>query len=138
MAARFSHLAAGSPFDLKTYWGRVRHFFTMVDPRNALITDAELDTSKKLVEGWKAKTLPPSVTDADLWAAKRKLDAVVHPDTGEKIPLLGRLSMFMPANLPITAGMLLTGPVRGGGGVAGVARRRHGATGHSARGSCVQ
>lgn len=37
---------------------------------------------------------------------------MLHPETKEKIPLAFRMSMFMPSNLPITAGMLLSGTVR--------------------------
>lgn len=36
----------------------------------------------------------------------------MHPDTGDTIPLVFRMSTFMPSNLPITAGMLLSGPGR--------------------------
>ena len=52
----------------------------------------------------------PLPDDAALWRAKAKVSAILHPDTGERIPLLFRMSMFMPVNLPITAGMLLSGP----------------------------
>jgi len=52
---------------------------------------------------------PPPPTDDALWAAKLAVDSALHPDTGEPIPLLFRMSMFMPANLPITAGMLSGG-----------------------------
>ncbi len=38
------------------------------------------------------------------------VESAVHPDTGEVIPLVFRMSTFMPSNLPITAGMLLSGP----------------------------
>jgi hypothetical protein len=38
-----------------------------------------------------------------------EVDSAIHPDTGDEIPLLFRMSLFMPANLPITAGMLLSG-----------------------------
>jgi len=40
-----------------------------------------------------------------------EVDSAIHPDTGDTIPLLFRMSLFMPANLPITAGMLLSGTV---------------------------
>jgi hypothetical protein len=37
-------------------------------------------------------------------------DAAVHPQTGETIPTIFRLSAFVPVNIPICAGMLLTSP----------------------------
>ena len=33
----------------------------------------------------------------------------MHPDTGEVIPMPFRMSFFLPANLPISAGMVLFG-----------------------------
>ena len=38
------------------------------------------------------------------------MQSAIHPDTGEVVPLVFRMSTFMPSNLPITAGMLLSGP----------------------------
>jgi hypothetical protein len=46
--------ADGSAYDLSTYWGRVRHFFDMVDPRNTLVTDAELTKSQALLSHYRA------------------------------------------------------------------------------------
>jgi hypothetical protein len=39
-----------------------------------------------------------------------EVQSAIHPDTGEVVPLVFRMSTFMPSNLPITAGMLLSGP----------------------------
>lgn len=98
-----------SRHDLTSYVGRVRHFFDMVAPSNNFASDAELQRSKDLLAQFKAtKALPPGVTDADMWEARKKVSAVFHPDTGEKVPLPFRMSMFMPSNLPVTAGMLLS------------------------------
>jgi hypothetical protein len=41
---------------------------------------------------------------------RAEVQSAIHPDTGEVIPLVFRMSTFMPSNLPITAGMLLSGP----------------------------
>ena len=34
---------------------------------------------------------------------------MVHPDTGETIPVPYRMSFFVPANVPICVGMVLSG-----------------------------
>lgn len=39
-------------------------------------------------------------------------EAIVHPTIGEKIALPWRMSFFVPANVPICAGMVLTSSVR--------------------------
>ena len=44
------------------------------------------------------------------WRSVR--DSVIHPTIGEKIPLAWRMSCFAPANVPITAGMLMATSVR--------------------------
>ena len=102
---------SGSMHDLNSYWGRVAHFFDMVDLRNVLVSDAELRASQAALADVRAGRAPPAAfaSDAQLWRAKRTVDSAIHPDTGEAIPLLFRMSFFMPSNLPITAGMLLSG-----------------------------
>lgn len=101
---------AGSRYDLTTYTGRVRHFFDIVDLRNAIISDADADAARRLLAEFKAGRIARDAgRDAELWEAKKKVDSVYHPDTGEVIPRVFRMSMFMPANLPISAGMLLSG-----------------------------
>lgn len=109
--------AGSSRYDLSTYLGRVKHFWGLVNPlKSVFASQEELNADIALIQRWKvekAAGLPHSVTDDErLWNAKERLAAVYHPDTGEKIPLPLRMAMFMPVNLPITAGMLLSPPVR--------------------------
>jgi sideroflexin-5 len=81
----------------------------MVDLRNIFTSDAELSSAQsKLQQFQQTKRLPPNTTNSDLWQAKKIVNAAIHPDTGEKIPLVFRMCTFMPSNLPITAGMLLS------------------------------
>jgi tricarboxylate carrier len=83
----------------------------MVDPRNNFVSSEELENASNALKALRAGQTPPKEfsTDASLWEAKKKVDSAFHPDTGEKIPLFFRMSFFMPSNLPITAGMLLSG-----------------------------
>ena len=83
----------------------------MVDPRNNFVSTNELEEAAKALMDVRAGRTPPKEfsTDASLWEAKKKFDSAIHPDTGETIPLFFRMSFFMPSNLPITAGMLLSG-----------------------------
>lgn len=37
-------------------------------------------------------------------------DAIVHPDTGEKVPLPFRVSAFAPSNIILTLGLLTPNP----------------------------
>jgi len=88
----------------------VQHFASLVSLKNNLVSDEELQRSKALLQEFKESggLLPPGASDADMWEARRKVSSVLHPDTGEPIPLPFRMSAFMPVNLPVTAGMLLS------------------------------
>jgi len=45
-----------------------------------------------------------------VWAAKQVVEASLHPDTQEAIPLPFRMSAFVPTNLIIATGLLLPNP----------------------------
>lgn len=47
------------------------------------------------------------MTDEQLWAAKKIKDAIIHPDTGEVIPMPFRMSGFVPFGTPVVVGLLL-------------------------------
>ena len=47
------------------------------------------------------------VTMAPESKAQRTVNAIIHGPTGEKMFLPGRMSMFVPMNVPATAGMIM-------------------------------
>ena len=52
-------------------------------------------------------TVPVGTSEEDLWRAKRLYDSSHHPQTGEKIFVMGRMSFQAPGNMVIT-GLLNT------------------------------
>eukprot|EP00759_Apiculatamorpha_spiralis_P025814 PhF_6_TR29128/c0_g1_i1/m.42526 len=98
-------------YDSKTFSGRLRTNFDIVDPRTLLVTNAEILKQVELLKKYKAAGATqgclPGVTDADLWRARKIKESAVHPDTGEIIYRPFRMSGFVPYGTPIVLAMLL-------------------------------
>eukprot|EP00761_Pharyngomonas_kirbyi_P009738 gb/GECH01009756.1/.p1 GENE.gb/GECH01009756.1/~~gb/GECH01009756.1/.p1 ORF type:complete len:345 (+),score=49.15 gb/GECH01009756.1/:1-1035(+) len=94
-------------FDQATFWGRVRHFFDVIDPRMIFVSNSRVEEAAQLVSDYKkGKISTDDVSEDQLWQAKKVTNSVLHPDTGEKIPLPFRMSFQTPANTLIVTGML--------------------------------
>ncbi|XP_068195413.1 sideroflexin-5a isoform X3 [Antennarius striatus] len=96
-----------SRFDQGTFFGRFRHFLDVIDPSTLFTTEKRLRESVELLDRFKQGTLPPGVTDAQLWQAQKIKQAIIHPDTGEKILMPFRMSGFIPFGTPVVVGLLL-------------------------------
>ncbi|OXB75822.1 UNVERIFIED_CONTAM: hypothetical protein H355_009455 [Colinus virginianus] len=85
----------GKPrFEQTSFYGRFRHFLDIIDPRTLFVTESRLKEAVQLLEDYKHGTLPPGVTNKELWGAQKIKQAIIHPDTNETIFMPFRMSGF--------------------------------------------
>ncbi|XP_043324124.1 sideroflexin-5 isoform X3 [Cervus elaphus] len=116
----------GKPrFQQTSFFGRFRHFLDIIDPRTLFVTERRLREAVQLLEDYKRGTLRPGVTNEQLWSAQKIKQAILHPDTNEKIFMPFRMSErqdegrwrtsqglqrhcgYIPFGTPIVVGLLL-------------------------------
>ncbi|XP_072623030.1 sideroflexin-5 isoform X4 [Vulpes vulpes] len=98
----------GKPrFQQTSFYGRLRHFLDIIDPRTLFVTERRLREAVQLLEDYKHGTLHPGVTNEQLWSAQKIKQAILHPDTNEKIFMPFRMSGYIPFGTPIVVGLLL-------------------------------
>ncbi|KAL1122989.1 hypothetical protein AAG570_003313 [Ranatra chinensis] len=93
-------------WDQCTYWGRFKYFAWITDPRLVFVGDKCLDQAKNLRTLYIQGREPPGTTQDQLRFAKKLYDSAFHPDTGDKMNILGRMSFQMPGGMLITGAML--------------------------------
>lgn len=93
-------------FDQNTFYGRAQHFFITTNPLNVLASDEDLSKAKDIVDAYRAGTEDKKLSEDEIWAAKQLYDSAFHPQTGEKLFILGRMSFQVPGNMLITGCMM--------------------------------
>ncbi|GAB6029663.1 Sideroflexin-5 [Chamberlinius hualienensis] len=99
-----------SRYDQVTFKGRFLHCLDLIDPSTLLVTKDRLSKAIQLLEDYKSNNLSSNVTDEELWKAQKIKQAIIHPDTEEKIFMPFRMSGFVPFGSPIVIGLLLPNP----------------------------
>jgi tricarboxylate carrier len=82
--------------------------YEYIDPRTLMLTTEDLNKAKALLDQFKKDgKKPDGVSDADMWEAKRNIAVSIHPVTGDELLKVGRMSAFVPMNVPLCALMLM-------------------------------
>lgn len=90
-------------YDQGTFLGRYKHFRETASVFNAFASTKKVEHAKTLIDEYrKDGKVPVGTTEDDLWKAKRLYDSSHHPETGEKIFFMGRMSFQAPGNMIIT------------------------------------
>ncbi|TNM98963.1 hypothetical protein fugu_013527 [Takifugu bimaculatus] len=93
-------------YDQGSFLGRLRHFVDIIDPRTLFVSEKQLKDCIQLLDDYKHGTLPPGVSSHQLWEAQKIKQAIIHPDTGEKIFMPFRMSALIPGLIQVI-GLLL-------------------------------
>lgn len=97
-------------FDQTQYVGRLMTMFDLIDPRTLFVSDERLQECVAMLKAFEATGSNGQHSDGELWEARKIVDATIHPATGDKMMIVGRMSAFVPVNLPVAAGMMMHGP----------------------------
>uniref|UniRef100_A0A0K0DCK6 Sidoreflexin n=1 Tax=Angiostrongylus cantonensis TaxID=6313 RepID=A0A0K0DCK6_ANGCA len=95
-------------FPQDTFLGRYLHYLDVIDPTTLLVSDKRLHECVQLLENW--QNVDHTASDKELWRAQKIKQAILHPDTGEKVFPPFRMSGFVPFGWITVTGMLLPNP----------------------------
>eukprot|EP00929_Paragymnodinium_shiwhaense_P103057 TRINITY_DN6633_c0_g1_i3.p1 TRINITY_DN6633_c0_g1~~TRINITY_DN6633_c0_g1_i3.p1 ORF type:complete len:396 (+),score=93.94 TRINITY_DN6633_c0_g1_i3:100-1188(+) len=95
-------------YDQSTFSGRLKHIQELIDPRTLLLSSDDVKQAQALLAKFKETgKLPAGVSDDDMWKARGIVETSIHPVTGEELLKFGRMSAFVPMNVPLCALMLM-------------------------------
>lgn len=94
-------------YDQSTYIGRLNTIFEKIEPTSLFVSEAEVKRCQALLEKFAAGGAKAAgADDEELWKARATVDTCIHPVSKEMMFALGRMSAFVPMNVPICFLML--------------------------------
>uniref|UniRef100_A0A0B6YIX4 Sidoreflexin n=1 Tax=Arion vulgaris TaxID=1028688 RepID=A0A0B6YIX4_9EUPU len=95
-----------SPYDLSKFWGRVRHFAWITDPRLSMVTKTELLEARDLLEKYKQAHALQDISEKKLRKAQQIYLSAFHPDSGDLQNVFGRMSFQVPGGMVLIGAMI--------------------------------
>jgi len=94
-------------YDQSTYLGRLQTIFEKIEPGSLFVSEVEVRRCQALLDAFAATgAAPVGTSDEELWRARATVDACIHPVSKEMMFAPGRMSAFVPMNVPICFLML--------------------------------
>lgn len=107
-------------FNMNTYFGRMSHFFRVFNPMNSFYTNQQIEEMQRELAKQRTAENEAQAQGKKVYLSQgeiknlRKMQTIVnasiHPDTNKPVPWVMRMCAFVPTNLPIIFGMLMTPP----------------------------
>ncbi|XP_076436836.1 sideroflexin-2-like [Babylonia areolata] len=94
------------PFDLSRFWGRLRYFAWITDPRLSFVSQKKLLESKQLLQSYREKSEPAGTREQDVRRAQQLYLSAFHPDTGQMQNVFGRMSFYVPGGMILIGAMI--------------------------------
>ncbi|GFO09640.1 sideroflexin [Plakobranchus ocellatus] len=95
-----------SPFDLSTFWGRVKHYAWVTDPRLTILSTKQLNESRDLLDKYRKGEEDPGTTEHEVRKAQQQYLSAFHPDTGDLQNVVGRMSFQVPGGMVLIGAMI--------------------------------
>uniref|UniRef100_A0A8C2HSB6 Sideroflexin 5a n=1 Tax=Cyprinus carpio TaxID=7962 RepID=A0A8C2HSB6_CYPCA len=91
--------------EIGSFYGRLRHFLDVIDPRTLFVSEKRLNECMKLLDQFRNGTLPPSVTNVQVRLGPIKGVHFLLKSSQHMFLLF--LSGFVPFGTPVVVGLLL-------------------------------
>ncbi|XP_065882405.1 sideroflexin-2-like [Dysidea avara] len=100
-------MASVLPWDQSTFTGRLNYYARVTDPRLMFASTSTLDRVEQIVKAKKGDTLLHHVTKKEVVRAHVIYNSAFHPDTGDRMNVIGRMSAQVPCGMMIIGGMMV-------------------------------
>lgn len=94
-------------WDQNTFYGRLKYFQWITDPRNSLVSTNTLYGAKDLINNVRSSgKIPQGLTVGDVRKAQQLYLSAFHPDTGDLQNVIGRMSFQVPGGMVLIGAMV--------------------------------